>query len=80
MTVSSSTTFTGFRVLHRWRIPVARRRYRDIAGWIAAIVGLWILAWPFTLSGAIGSGTPMYSNVVVGDLALVLVGYAGWEL
>lgn len=51
----------------------------EIAGWLAALVGLWILVSPFVVGGAIGSGAAMYSTVVAGFLALVLAGYAGWE-
>lgn len=48
------------------------------ASWIAAILGLWTLVSPFVLSGEIASGTPMYSTVVAGLVALVLAGYTGW--
>lgn len=52
----------------------------ELGGWIAAIAGLWILVSPFVLSGEIASGTPLYSNVVAGFVALVLAAYAGLEL
>lgn len=52
----------------------------EIGAWIAAIAGIWILAAPFVLSGAIGTGTAMSGNVVAGGLALLLAGYAGWQL
>lgn len=48
------------------------------ASWIAAILGLWVLASPFLLSGSFGSGTPMWSNVVAGLLILVLAAFGAW--
>jgi len=49
---------------------------RAWSGWIAALSGLWILASPFFIGGAIGAGGPLYSNVIVGFVALVLSAYA----
>lgn len=54
--------------------------YGEISGWLASIAGLWIGVSPFVLTGSIGSGTPMWSNVIFGFLALVFAGYAGWIL
>lgn len=51
----------------------------EIAGWVAALVGLWILASPFVLSGEIGSGTPMYSNVAAGVVSALLAAYVGYD-
>ncbi len=48
------------------------------ASWITALAGIWILVSPFVLSGDVTSGTPMYSTVVAGLVALVLAGYTGW--
>lgn len=38
----------------------------EIGAWLAGIVGLWIAASPFVLSGTIDAGTPMSSNVGAG--------------
>lgn len=48
--------------------------------WIAALLGLWVLASPFVLSGEIASGTPMYSNVVAGILVLVLAAFTAYTI
>lgn len=48
------------------------------AGWIAALFGLWVLVSPFVLSGALGSGSALYSNVISGIVVAVLAGYAAW--
>ncbi|MEF8812979.1 MAG: SPW repeat protein [Halovenus sp.] len=50
------------------------------ASWLAALVGLWVLVSPFVLSGSIGDGTPMWSNVVAGGVAFILAAYAGYCL
>lgn len=50
------------------------------SGWIAALAGVWILVSPFVLTGSIGSGAPMWSNVAGGIVALVLAAYAGYVL
>lgn len=50
----------------------------ELSGWLAALVGLWIAASPFVLTGAVGEGLPMWSNVVAGLVALVLAGFAGY--
>lgn len=50
------------------------------SGWIAALAGLWILVSPFVLSGTIGSGAVMWSNVIGGGIAFILAGYAGYHL
>lgn len=50
----------------------------EYTGSLAALVGLWILATPFVLTGAIAEGTVMWSNVVAGVLVLLLAGYAGY--
>jgi len=46
------------------------------SGWIASLSGLWILFSPFFIGGSIGAGGPLWSNVVVGFIALVLAAYA----
>lgn len=48
------------------------------SGWIAALAGVWILVSPFVMSGSIGEGTVMYSNVAGGAIALILAAYAGY--
>lgn len=48
------------------------------ASWLAALVGLWVLASPYVLDGSIGSGTAMYSNVVAGFAILVLAAYGAY--
>lgn len=50
------------------------------ASWLAGVVGLWVLASPFVLDGAVGSGAPMWSNVAGGAIALILAAYAGYVL
>lgn len=48
--------------------------------WLAGLVGLWVLASPFVLTGEIAEGTPMWSNVVGGLAILILGAYAGYFL
>lgn len=52
----------------------------ELAGWVTALVGLWIAATPFVLSGAFGSGTALYSNVAAGFIAIVFGAYVGWYI
>lgn len=47
--------------------------------WINAVLGLWILATPFVLSGSITAGAAMWSNVVVGLAVMCLAGWNGYE-
>lgn len=49
-------------------------------GWLAALLGLWLLVSPFVLSGPITAGAPMGSTVVAGVLVAVLAAYAGYDL
>ena len=49
------------------------------SGWVAALAGLWVLVSPFVLAGGLGSGSPRYSNVIAGLVALVLSAYAAYE-
>lgn len=49
------------------------------SGWIAALAGVWILVSPFVQSGTITAGTPMWSNVAGGLVALVLAAFAGYS-
>ncbi len=51
----------------------------EIAAWLAALVGLWVLVSPFVLSGTIASGTPMWSSVGAGIVVAILAGYVGFE-
>lgn len=46
---------------------------------LAALLGLWVLSSPFVLTGAVGSGLPMWSNVIAGALILVFAGYAAYS-
>lgn len=48
--------------------------------WLAALVGLWVLASPFVLSGPIASGTAMWSNVVAGIVIAVLAAYGAYTI
>lgn len=50
------------------------------SSWLAALVGLWVLASPFVLSGPISSGTVLWSNVVSGALVLVLAAFGAYEV
>lgn len=52
----------------------------ELAGWVAAIVGLWIAISPWVLAGEFSAGTPLYSTVVAGLIAFVLAVFAGWEI
>lgn len=49
-------------------------------GWIAALVGLWLLVSPFVLSGSFTDGTAMGSTVVAGLVVAILAAYAGYDL
>ncbi|MFW6376862.1 MAG: SPW repeat protein, partial [archaeon] len=50
------------------------------ARWLAGLVGLWVLASPFVLSGEIAEGTPMWSNVVGGLAILILAAYGAYAI
>lgn len=58
----------------------AKNSTGELAAWLAAIVGLWIIASPFVLTGAVESGTVLYSNIGAGAIAFILAGYAGYFL
>jgi hypothetical protein len=49
------------------------------ASWLAALVGLWVLVSPFVLSGSIGSGTAMWSNVAAGIVISALAGFGAYS-
>jgi len=48
--------------------------------WLAGLVGLWVLASPFVLTGEIAEGTPMWSNVVGGLAILILGAYGAYTI
>lgn len=58
----------------------AKNSIGEWSGWFAALAGLWILVSPFVLTGAIETGTVLWSNIIAGGLALILAGYAGYYL
>lgn len=47
--------------------------------WVVAILGLWILVSPFVMSGDIGTGAVMWSNVLSGAIVLILGGWEAYE-
>lgn len=52
----------------------------EVSSWVAAIVGVWIAASPFVLTGAISDGTAMWSHLGAGLIVLILGGYAGYRI
>lgn len=48
--------------------------------WLAALVGLWVVASPFVLDGAAASGTAMWSNVVAGAVVLILGAFSAYTI
>lgn len=67
-TERSSTVTTPSGSLAKW------------ASWLAALVGLWVLVSPFVLSGAFGSGTPMYSTAIGGVVVLGLSAFGAYSI
>lgn len=67
-TEQSASVTTGSESLGKW------------GSWLAGLVGLWMLVSPFVLTGAIESGTPMWSNVVSGAIVVLLSAYGGYAL
>ncbi|MFB6104800.1 MAG: SPW repeat protein [Halobacteriaceae archaeon] len=51
----------------------------EYSAWLAGLIGLWTAISPFILTGAIQSGTVLYSTVAAGVLILVLDAYAGYD-
>lgn len=68
MATEQATSTVGKGSIHEW------------AAWIAAIFGLWVLLSPFILTGDVGTGTPMYSNVISGIVVLILSAYVGYSI
>lgn len=48
--------------------------------WLAALVGLWVVASPFVLDGTAASGTAMWSNVVAGAVVLILGAFSAYTI
>lgn len=55
-------------------------QWSELAEWIAALFGLWVLAFPFLLSGSSTSGTPYWSDNISGIVVAILAGYAAYGL
>lgn len=50
------------------------------AGWVTAIVGIWLAVSPFVLTGPIAEGTALWSTVVGGAIAAILTAFTGYEV
>lgn len=48
------------------------------SGWITALTGIWLGISPFVLTGAIGTGSAMWSTVIAGAIAAITAAYAGY--
>lgn len=48
------------------------------SGWLAAVVGLWVVISPFVLTGSVTASSVMWSNVGSGALIAVFAGYGGF--
>lgn len=67
-TEEASTVTTQIRSLDHW------------ASWLGALVGLWVLASPFVLSGAVDSGTALWSTVGAGAVIAILAIYGAYTI
>ncbi len=67
-TEQSSTVATDSASFPKW------------ASWLAALVGVWLIASPFVLDGAIAEGTAMWSTAIGGALALLLGAFTGYDI
>ncbi|MFB6311869.1 MAG: SPW repeat protein [Salinirussus sp.] len=61
-------------------VPTTSDQLAEWSGWIAALVGLWMLVSPFVLTGQIGSGAPFWSTVIGGIIVAVLAGFAAYAI
>lgn len=52
----------------------------ELSGWIAGLVGIWMIVTPFVLNSSIDSGAVMWSNATAGVIAFILAGYTGYYL
>lgn len=65
------------------RTPAVTTEDRSFAkwtSWLAALVGLWVLASPFVPSGSVGSARALWSNVVAGVGILLLSAYGAYAI
>lgn len=62
---------------YRLRSTAEAVTWQQWSGWLAAVIGLWVLASPFVLTGTVATSSVMWSNVIAGILILVLAVYAG---
>lgn len=84
-----STTISGLAVLLlagygayslRTDVETETNTAGEVSGWIAAVVGIWLLASPFVLTGALAEGTAMWSTSLGGAIVAILTAFTGYEV
>lgn len=61
-------------------LSAERRSTVEVASWIAAVIGLWVLVSPFVLESPPSGSTAFLSNVVAGILVLALAAYSAYRV